>query len=90
MPDQEIEQDRCTKCNNKFLYNDHKHITRTGTFHTNCYKVNNLGYEQGQRDMKQRAIDCVPEKALNETSGDEQDMGFNDCREQTLQALSEI
>ncbi len=31
------QESKCTKCNSPFLPHDHKHITKKGIYHTNCY-----------------------------------------------------
>lgn len=50
----------------------------------------------GQSHMKQKAIACVPEEAVDKLSGMAgerriiENKGFNDCREQTLSAIESI
>lgn len=61
---------RCTKCNNRFLQNDHIHITRNGAFHTNCYKVNNLGVQEGILMAMEATRKAFTEKAMVNISGE--------------------
>ena len=50
---------RCTKCNNRFLQNDHIHITRNGAFHTNCYKVNNPVFSKNTTWLPSSILSCT-------------------------------
>lgn len=83
----ELNEQRCARCNGPFIGPQHRHITKDGPFHTNCYKVNNLGYERGAREMKERMKACVPKIMPTGYHGYRK---FNDCREQTLSALEKL